>query len=180
MSSPPPISSTIANFQPKLSSITLGNVCKVVAVSGLALFTLYVFVFSPPNYQLSDFLTTLKQKFPINNPSSPSSSSLPPADPPTNISHIVFSIVGSMNTWKYKRHYSESWWRPNVTRGHVFFERPPSGEFLPWSNLSAPFRVNEDISRFGVYPKIRWRDQVVKLSLLTQKNRVTNYFLRIM
>ena len=153
MSSPLPISSTIANFQAKLSSISLGNVCKVLAFSGLALFTLYVFVFSPPNYQLSDFLSSFKQKFSMKNPFR------------TDVSHIMFSIVGSMNTWKFKRYYSESWWRPNLTRGHVFFERPPSGEFLPWSYSSAPFRVNEDITGFAVYPKIKWPDQVVELSL---------------
>lgn len=159
MSSPLPMNSTIAKFRTKLSSISQGDVCKVLAFLGLALFIIYVFIFSPPNYQPSDLLTTLKQNFPIIN-TSPSSTSPSLTDPPTNASHIMFSIVGSMNTWKYKRYYSESWWRPNVTRGHVFFERPPSAEFLPWSDSSAPFRVNEDITGFAVYPRIKWPDQV--------------------
>ncbi|KGN66496.1 uncharacterized protein LOC101213989 [Cucumis sativus] len=159
MSSPLSMNSTIAKFRTKLSSISQGDVCKVLAFLGLTLFMIYVFIFSPPNYQPSDLLTTLKQKFPIIN-TSPLSTSLSLTDPPTNASHIMFSIVGSMNTWKYKRYYSESWWRPNVTRGHVFLDRSPSAEFLPWSDSSAPFRVNEDIRGFAVYPRIKWPDQV--------------------
>lgn len=153
------MSSPLGKFGTKLSSIAQGNVSKVLVLSGLVLFMLYVFMFSPPNYQPSDLLTSLKQKLPIIN-TYPSSTPPPITDAPTNVSHIMFSIVGSMNTWKYKRHYSESWWRPNVTRGHVFFERPPSAELLPWSDSSAPFRVNEDITGFAVYPRIKWPDQV--------------------
>ncbi|GFY96808.1 beta-1,3-N-acetylglucosaminyltransferase lunatic protein, putative [Actinidia rufa] len=44
---------------------------------------------------------------------------------PTNISHIVFGIGGSAKTWTHRRHYSELWWRPNITRGFVWLDETP-------------------------------------------------------
>ena len=59
-----------------------------------------------------------------------------------------------MNTWKYKKLYIEAWWRPNVTRGYLFLDRPPTEEFQPWPATSPPFRINEDIAKLKVFPKI--------------------------
>lgn len=63
---------------------------------------------------------------------------------PTNISHIVFGIGGSVNSWKDRSHYSELWWRPNVTRGYIWLDEKPAS----WPKTSPPFRVSEDWSRF--------------------------------
>ncbi|KAL6966544.1 hypothetical protein U1Q18_032324 [Sarracenia purpurea var. burkii] len=43
-----------------------------------------------------------------------------PASPasPTNISHLVFGLVTSINTWKERKPYIDAWWRPNATRGN--------------------------------------------------------------
>ncbi|CAN1755481.1 hypothetical protein LINPERHAP1_LOCUS5741 [Linum perenne] len=71
----------------------------------------------------------------------------------TNISHIGFIVVTSLTTWKHRRPYTDSWWRPNVTRGYVFFDQDPS-EFLPWPSTSPPFKINEDITKLQVYPKL--------------------------
>ncbi|THU50792.1 hypothetical protein C4D60_Mb06t24050 [Musa balbisiana] len=69
------------------------------------------------------------------------------ADPsPTNLSHIVFGIGGSARTWSRRRGYNELWWRPGVTRGHVWLdEAPPEGA---WPATSPPYRVSANASRF--------------------------------
>lgn len=72
----------------------------------------------------------------------------------TNISHLVFGIAGSSNTWRGKRGYIQAWWRPNVTRGFVFLDRPPT-EHLPWPSADPPYRVSEDNSRYKEYNKHR-------------------------
>ncbi|XP_042476863.1 uncharacterized protein LOC122058301 [Macadamia integrifolia] len=65
----------------------------------------------------------------------------------TNISHIQFGIGGSVKSWKDRRHYSELWWKPNITRGFVWLdERWPENE--TWPEASPPYRVSEDSSRF--------------------------------
>ncbi|CAL5424466.1 unnamed protein product [Camellia sinensis] len=62
---------------------------------------------------------------------------------PTNITHLVFGISASSNTWNDKKHYVESWWLPNITRGSLFLDRPPT-EHLPWpSAVDPPFKVSE-------------------------------------
>ncbi|XP_010256825.1 PREDICTED: uncharacterized protein LOC104597115 [Nelumbo nucifera] len=65
----------------------------------------------------------------------------------TNVSHILFGIGGSAKTWKDRRHYSELWWKPNITRGFVWLDEKPD-EKEPWPENSPPYRVSEDSSRF--------------------------------
>ncbi|KAJ4977809.1 hypothetical protein NE237_008589 [Protea cynaroides] len=68
-------------------------------------------------------------------------------DETTNISHILFGIGGSVKTWKNRRHYSELWWKPNITRGFVWLDTAwPENE--TWPESSPPYRVSEDSSRF--------------------------------
>lgn len=71
----------------------------------------------------------------------------------TSISHIAFGIAGSVNTWKVKKHYIDTWWRPNTTRGFLWLDRAPGGDLLPWPPSSPPFRISEDIVRFKEYNK---------------------------
>lgn len=70
-----------------------------------------------------------------------------PSPEPTNITHIVFGIGGSVNTWKHRRHYSELWWQPNTTRGYVWLDSNPDPN-NQWSEHSPPYRVSEDWTRF--------------------------------
>lgn len=65
----------------------------------------------------------------------------------TNISHVQFGIAGSVATWKDRRHYSELWWKPNVSRGYVWLDGKPDAA-VPWPKSSPPYRVSEDWSRF--------------------------------
>ncbi|XP_057979944.1 uncharacterized protein LOC131165844 [Malania oleifera] len=66
---------------------------------------------------------------------------------PTNISHILFGIGGSVNTWPDRRRYSELWWRPDTTRGFVWLDGDP-GPNLSRSDNTPPYRVSEDWSGF--------------------------------
>ena len=71
---------------------------------------------------------------------------------PTNISHLVFGIASSANTWIKKRAYIESWWQPNTTRGYIFLDRVPK-ESQQWPSTFPPLRVSEDTSRYREYNK---------------------------
>lgn len=66
----------------------------------------------------------------------------------TDVSHIVFGIGGSIQTWRERSRYSELWWRPNVTRGYVWLdEEPPLN--MTWLPTSPPYQVSADTSRFS-------------------------------
>ncbi|XP_061360940.1 uncharacterized protein LOC133304878 isoform X2 [Gastrolobium bilobum] len=66
---------------------------------------------------------------------------------PTNISHIFFGIGSSVKTWPKRRPFVELWWKPNVTRGSLWFdEKPPENE--SWPETSPPFRVSGNTSSF--------------------------------
>ncbi|KAI5334610.1 hypothetical protein L3X38_024743 [Prunus dulcis] len=139
-----------SSSQPKLA---LCN--SFLAISALILLSFYIFFFDKShNYQPLNLLEPFQKSCPAANTSSPSPL------PPTNLNHIVVGIVGSMNTWKKKKAYTEAWWKPNVTRGYLFLDRAPKPEFLPWPSSAPPFRVSEDITGFKVYPKIVRPDQV--------------------
>ncbi|KAA0044110.1 uncharacterized protein E5676_scaffold352G001460 [Cucumis melo var. makuwa] len=65
---------------------------------------------------------------------------------PTNISHLVFGIGGSVKTWNERRHYCELWWKKNVTRGFVWLEEKPE---YAWPESSPPYRISADTSKFN-------------------------------
>ncbi|XP_073135970.1 uncharacterized protein [Henckelia pumila] len=67
---------------------------------------------------------------------------------PTGLKHIVFGLLGSENAWHWRKPYIESWWRPNITRGFLFLDKPPTGELLPWSEASPPYKVSDDLTTF--------------------------------
>ncbi|KAF8041192.1 hypothetical protein BT93_B3197 [Corymbia citriodora subsp. variegata] len=135
----------------KLSHFYLGSSCRSVAISGLLLLLFYTFSF---NYHSSQSLVASYLPFRLSCLSSgpnPDSGT----DTPTNISHLVFGIVGTVKTWSRRRPYVESWWRPNVTRGYLFLDRAPSNKLRDWPPSSPPFRVNEDISRWEVLRRVK-------------------------
>lgn len=78
----------------------------------------------------------------------PTSEQVPSVTTQTNLSHIVFGLVGSEGAWHNRRAYIESWWRPNVTRGFLFLDKAPTEMLLPWSQNSPPYRVSEDLTEF--------------------------------
>ncbi|KAH6798415.1 glycosyltransferase [Perilla frutescens var. frutescens] len=66
----------------------------------------------------------------------------------TNISHILFGIGGSAETWSRRRRYCELWWKPNATRGFVWLDKKPGKAAPPWPDTSPPYRVSADTARF--------------------------------
>ncbi|OWM87469.1 uncharacterized protein LOC116188391 [Punica granatum] len=72
---------------------------------------------------------------------------------PTNISHIVFSIGGSVRSWPGRSRYSTLWWQPNRTRGYAWLDEDPKSHIGDnrWqvaASNSIPYRVSEDTTRF--------------------------------
>lgn len=136
-----------------------GGPCRVVAVSGLLLLLLYVFSF---DYRYSHDSPETCPRIAFNW-----WSLWPPASSGTgtgtgsrtNLSHIVFGIVGSLNTWGSRKPYLESWWRPDLTRGYLFLDGTPN------TSLLCPFtcpalRINEDITSWEIYPAIKRPTQI--------------------
>ncbi|CAH2049295.1 unnamed protein product [Thlaspi arvense] len=108
------------------------TLCKVVGISGLVLYLLYLSLF-------------------LNHSNSGSTSELilspTESDYSTNISHLVFGLVSSVKTWKERRPYVEAWWQPNSMRGYLILDEPPPQELLPWPSTSPPFRVSLNYSK---------------------------------
>ncbi|CAN8236604.1 unnamed protein product [Cochlearia groenlandica] len=79
---------------------------------------------------------------------------LQPTEPAaTNLSHLMFTLVGSSRALKSRRTFTESWWRPNVTRGNIFLDKEPSQEFKPWSPNFPTYKVSEDPKKLKIYWK---------------------------
>ncbi|KAK9273153.1 hypothetical protein L1049_017960 [Liquidambar formosana] len=114
--------------------------CKSLAITGLLLYVLSTLLFNQP----FDLFPPSTHKFSASNPLS---------NAPTNITHLVFGIAGSVNTWIHKKPYVETWWQPNITRGYLFLDRAPPEDFLPWPSSLPPFQVSQDTSKFEVYSK---------------------------
>ncbi|RZC86914.1 hypothetical protein C5167_030265 [Papaver somniferum] len=64
----------------------------------------------------------------------------------TSISHILFGIGGSIKTWASRKHYTDLWWKPNITRGFVWLDENPNKK--EWPKNSPPYRVSENTGRF--------------------------------
>ncbi|XP_059663833.1 uncharacterized protein LOC132309556 [Cornus florida] len=127
-----------------------GRLCKSLAISGLVLYVIYnifLFILHPcclSSSALFDDNSRHRRSQYANTLNSATT---------TNISHLVFGIVGSTTTWRNKKGYIDAWWQPNLTRGYLFLDRPPTDELLPWPSSSPPFRVSEDTSRYKEYDK---------------------------
>ena len=66
---------------------------------------------------------------------------------PTNISHILFGIGGSAQTWPTRRHYTELWWNRSTTRGFVWLERKLLDNET-WPETSPPYKVSANTASF--------------------------------
>ncbi|KAJ4882950.1 hypothetical protein Rs2_33043 [Raphanus sativus] len=118
--------------------------CKYLLIIALVA-TLFMLVFFNLTYISSQYVDS--NKFAIKCEEGPKETT-------TNLSHLMFVLVGSSRAWKHRRTYIESWWRPNVTRGNIFLDVEPSEEFRPWSPTFPPFKVNEDLRKLRIYPKL--------------------------
>ncbi|XP_058199291.1 uncharacterized protein LOC131314563 [Rhododendron vialii] len=122
------------------------SLCKTLAISGIFLYLTLVIFFTQSNWSASGFYSPLQHIFAASRTTPPP----PHGNSPTNISHLVFGLVGSVKTCRHRKAYIESWWRPNVTRGYLYLDTAPTEELLPWSAASPQFRVSDDISKIAI------------------------------
>ncbi|KAL8154078.1 hypothetical protein V2J09_011838 [Rumex salicifolius] len=149
-------STTHAHFLPKLniaiSDKMIRRLCKLLIFIGIFLALFYtIFSEHPLAYCPSSSLEILASLRSKSNWFFPAQST-PNDTNPTNITHLVFGIAGSVNVWKNRKAYIESWWRPNVTKGLLFLEQEPT-RFLPWPSTSPPYTFFGDTSKFRAYDK---------------------------
>ncbi|XP_009803906.1 uncharacterized protein LOC107787956 isoform X2 [Nicotiana tabacum] len=110
----------------------------VVLISGVILYFASIFLFNDSNCSSSDLLYSSRSK----------TSQFGHDSNPTNLSHLLFGLLGSEEAWHYRKEYIESWWRPNKTRGYLFLDVAPTGDDLfPWSSSSPPYRVSDNITK---------------------------------
>lgn len=119
----------------------LRNLCKLLVISSLVIFGIFVVFFNDPTCTASGIFSTWKIRPSSTQPDSS------PDDYPTNVSHLAFGLQGSEKTYHFRKAYLEAWWRPNKTRGYVYIDRPPTGDLLPWSPKSPQYRINDDLSQ---------------------------------
>ncbi|XP_073318002.1 uncharacterized protein [Primulina huaijiensis] len=85
-----------------------------------------------PNYSVSSLPTVISSR---------------ETDSPTNLSHLVFGLVGSEKAWRHRKPYIQSWWRPNITRGFLLLDQTPGITLLPWSPSAPPYKVSDDLTK---------------------------------
>ncbi|KAJ0806083.1 hypothetical protein HanPI659440_Chr02g0085611 [Helianthus annuus] len=118
------------------------NLWKISAISA---FIIYIFIM----YHIyKSSVCILPVKKPLNKTASSPS-------PSTNINQLIFIVAASVKTWPNRRSYFQEWWRPNITRGYIFFDQNPTTNILPWTynNNLPPYRVSENTSKLEVYSR---------------------------
>ncbi|KAG8388963.1 hypothetical protein BUALT_Bualt02G0179900 [Buddleja alternifolia] len=110
-----------------------------------------VLIFLPNQYSNSpvfDFFTPYLKTSQFSQTTSTTDHTIPKSTySQTNLNHLVFGLVGSENAWHHRKAYIESWWRPNITKGFIFLDKPPSDSLLPWSSSSPPYRISDDLTK---------------------------------
>ncbi|KAL0459183.1 UNVERIFIED_CONTAM: hypothetical protein Slati_0545500 [Sesamum latifolium] len=98
-----------------------------------------------PNCPASDFFSPFLKRAPLS--ASDIADEKETTVSPTNLSHLVFGLVGSEKAWHHRKAYIESW-SPNVTRGLLFLDNAPTPGLLPWSPASPSYRISDDLTTF--------------------------------
>ncbi|KAF8402793.1 hypothetical protein HHK36_010884 [Tetracentron sinense] len=78
----------------------------------------------------------------------------------TELKHIVFGIAASANLWEQRKEYIKQWWRPRVTRGVVWLDKPVKtrrNEGLP------EIKISGNTSRFP-YTNRQGRRSALRIS----------------
>ncbi|KAJ4807885.1 hypothetical protein LUZ62_020451 [Rhynchospora pubera] len=115
----------------------ISNLFKIIVSTTLVITLYYILRYDQPGHDiLSNFISS-------------NSNLLNKAGATTNLSHLVFGVAGSVESWESRRPYIDLWWRPNKTRGVVWLDRAPTDEH--WPDTSPPFQVSGDISKFKDY-----------------------------
>ncbi|PWA66116.1 hypothetical protein CTI12_AA329640 [Artemisia annua] len=75
----------------------------------------------------------------------------PPRDEYTN--SILETSKKKARAWGDRISYFREWYRPNVTKGYIFFDEEPTQDILPWPDYLPPYRVSENTTKFEVYSR---------------------------
>ncbi|KAJ4724299.1 Protein of unknown function (DUF604) [Melia azedarach] len=142
------MSINLSSTQQNIQYFSLGILWKSLAISTLILVFSHSFLYNYNPYKRS---ANLFMPF-FEHKTSPSTYNC--SKSPTNISHIVFVLLGSIKSWRYRKPYIEAWWKKNITRGNLWLDKAPRNELLPWPSSSPPFRVNQDLRKWEIYPKL--------------------------
>ncbi|KAL6528674.1 hypothetical protein OROMI_029319 [Orobanche minor] len=113
-----------------------------LAISIFAIFSLCYFSFFPG---FSRWRPDCSQDAVIRAPHLSTGLPSGQGDDKTTISHILFGVGGSAETWSRRRRYCELWWEPNTTRGYVWLDEEPTAT---WPETSPPYRISGDTARF--------------------------------
>ncbi|XP_057768559.1 uncharacterized protein LOC130988647 [Salvia miltiorrhiza] len=146
-----------SKLNPPASYTLFNKLFKSLLISGLLIYVIYII-----NNNNSWFHTSINNASNLSHPHPH-----PPGPPPpnTNATHIVFGIAASASTWSHRKHYVQSWWRPNITRGYVFLDKIQP-DLLPWPNHTLPpFRISQDTSKYRDYDRHRAR-QAIRMALI--------------
>lgn len=128
------------------------NLCKISLVIGLLLYVFYLILVVRSDCSATNFFTPLQNKSIPNyshtslNSDESSERISHNGDSPTNISHLVFGLVSAIKSWRDRKPWIESWWRPNITRGYLILDKPDIKEFLPWPSSHPPYIISDDTS----------------------------------
>ncbi|GMQ00822.1 hypothetical protein CsSME_00047725 [Camellia sinensis var. sinensis] len=107
------------------------NICKILCISGLVLYLAYIFIFIQSNCLSFQFFTPLEDIWLVTPPSQQLNNlTYTNHSSPINLTHLAFGLAGSLNAWRYRKAYIESWWCPNGTRGYLFFNTHPTDDLL--------------------------------------------------
>ncbi|CAN1263941.1 hypothetical protein LINPERPRIM_LOCUS11787 [Linum perenne] len=140
-------------MQHEFQHFPLGNLWKTILLSGLFFFLFYNIAFHNNNGSI--LLPLRRHKWSNTSSNRSSTRLLNQVDfSPTEFNHVGFVVIGSLRTWRWRKAYIESWWRPNVTRGYLFLDKEPTPEFLPWPTTSPPYRVSTNYTGLKVYSKL--------------------------
>ena len=118
------------------------NLFKILAISGLVLYLAKIIFFTQSNCPSSDFFSPLQHIF---TPNSQTTLPPPPTSTTTNVSHLIFGLVGTLKSWWHRRAYIKSWWRSNATLGYLFLDTAPTEELLPWSTVPEAYKMSPEI-----------------------------------
>ncbi|XP_004307473.1 PREDICTED: uncharacterized protein LOC101299814 [Fragaria vesca subsp. vesca] len=74
-------------------------------------------------------------------------SSFSTTEPATNISHLLFGLGSSVDTWRGRSNLTETWWNTTTTRGYVWLDTKPESSLLDVLSC-IPYRVSENWTGF--------------------------------
>ncbi|GAB2274410.1 hypothetical protein Dimus_009176 [Dionaea muscipula] len=146
-------------------SRNITSLYKTLLIIALLILLLFYIILSNCTFETSTYLANLKQKWSPSNSSS--SSRITDRSSTTRINHLVFGIAGSVNVWKERKPYIESWWRPNITKGYLFLDREPTA-YLPWAVTSPPYRISEDTSRYKEFDRHPMRHAIRMFKVISE------------